>query len=73
MVTTITTKNAFGKQNKQIMLKTTEEVLKELRIAYSTLYRLRRKIGMFAKEKRTKNWYTEEDVKRLKEQMEREN
>lgn len=54
-------------------MKTTQEVLKELRIAYSTLYRLRRKIGMFAKEKRTKNWYTEEDVKRLKEQMEREN
>ncbi len=54
-------------------MKTTDEVLKELRIAYSTLYRLRRKIGMFAKSRRTKNWYTEEDVRLLKEQMKRDN
>lgn len=43
-------------------LKTTKEVLVELGISYSTLYRIRKKLAMFTTEKKLKNYYSQKDI-----------
>ncbi len=54
-------------------LKTSKEVCLELGISYSTLYRLRKEIGMFTTEKKLKNYYSEADIKEIELQLKKEN
>ena len=54
-------------------LKTTKEVLIELGISYTTLYRLRKKLAMFATEKKLKNYYSEKDIEEIERQIKIEN
>jgi hypothetical protein len=46
--------------------KFTREVLDELRISYSTLFRIRKRLGMFPKNGGYKLRYSKKDIKRIK-------
>jgi hypothetical protein len=54
-------------------LKTTKEVLVELGISYSTLYRIRKKLAMFTTEKKLKRYYSQKDILEIELQLKREN
>ena len=47
----------------------TKEVLEELRISYSTLFRIRKRLGLFPKKGGYKLRYSKEDVKRIKNEL----
>ncbi|MBR5254218.1 MAG: hypothetical protein IKV46_04170 [Bacteroidales bacterium] len=53
--------------------KRTKEVLKELGISYSTLWRIRRKLNMFPENRRCKVIYTKEDIELIKNELRKEN
>lgn len=54
-------------------LKTTKEVLVELGISYSTLYRIRKKLAMFTTEKKLKNYYSQKDIEEIETILKIEN
>ncbi len=54
-------------------MKRTSEVLRELDISYSTLYRIRRKLNMFSVSKRQKIFYTQKDIELIKDELRKEN
>ncbi len=54
-------------------LKTTKEVLVELGISYSTLYRIRKKLVMFTTEKKLKNYYSQKDIEEIETILKIEN
>ena len=54
-------------------LKTTKEVLIELGISYTTLYRIRKKIAMFTTEKKLKNYYSPKDIEEIERQIKIDN
>jgi hypothetical protein len=50
-------------------MKTTHQVLKELNISNSTLYRIRKALKMFSKVKKRKYWYSEEEFEEIKKML----
>lgn len=54
-------------------LKTAKEVLVELGISYSTLYRIRKKLVMFTTEKKLKNYYSQKDIEEIETILKIEN
>lgn len=54
-------------------LLTTKEVLEELGISYTSLYRIRKKLAMFTTEKKLKRYYSQKDILEIELQLKREN
>ena len=54
-------------------MKKTIDVLRELDISYSTLYRIRRKLNMFSVSKRQKRIYSQKDIELIKDELRKEN
>lgn len=54
-------------------LRSTKEVLAELGISYSTLYRLRKTLSMFTTERKLKRYYSEKDIEEINNQLRKEN
>ncbi len=50
-------------------MKSTQQVLKELKISNSTLYRIRRELKMFSKRQKKKYWYSQEDIEEIKKML----
>lgn len=54
-------------------LKTTKEVLIELGISYTTLYRIRKKLAMFTTERKLKSYYSQADIEEIAYQIKIDN
>lgn len=51
----------------------TKEVCEELRISYSTLYRIRKKLNLFSQVRRCKSLYTQKEVEMIRDEIRKEN